>query len=110
MVESGRYIEECALAGGYQVIAVSAQAALFSQISEINASGPYDGAILMTAFGAGPTNAPPPPGWDLKKTVREDWLIAYAIDSLKPHGGLVALVPNGLLSNYGRQGIRKGLI
>ena len=96
---------------GYSVTRIPDDGPLDEQIKQLKLEGPFDGAIVMPIFSSVQSDVPPPEGWgELKKTFREDWVLAYAINQLKPTGRLVALVPNGMLSNYGRLSTRQGLI
>jgi len=97
-------------AEGFNVISVRSDLPLQEQFNQIAVHAPYDVVILGPIFNAQQPEIPHLPAWDLGKRASEDWLIAYTLDSMKPTGRLAALVPNGLLSNYSRVGIRKGLI
>ncbi len=114
VIEFGNQVASLATQEGYEIIHIQSNENIDGQINKIKANGPYDGAIILPAFSAIQASlsfAEPPKGWvDLRHPVTEDWLIATATNSLKPDGALTALVPNGLLSNFGRQAMRKGLL
>jgi hypothetical protein len=111
VVEFGFQASSLVSSEGHKVIQIRNSEGLAEQISKIEANSPYDGAIILPSFSGVQANIQPPEGWtNVRRVTTEDSILGHAINSLQPNGSLTALVPNGLLSNYGRQAMRKGLV
>ena len=110
ILEPGDQLTHHARAQGYDVTQIPYEQPLDAQVDLILSSGPYDGAILLPFFARVQTTVSPPPGWDIRRSIAEDMLLAHVTSKLFPSGALVALVPNGLLANYSGKGVRQGLV
>jgi len=109
--EPDNTLSERMAAEGHHVVSVT-QSDPWEMVSRrIHASNPFDAAILFPHFGQAKHSLRFPPGWPTQsRGFLEDHLIANVIDHLAPLGVMVALVPNGLLSNYGRKEFRRELV
>jgi hypothetical protein len=111
VIEFGTQVSSDSSLEGHDVVYVQDNESPQEIVKKIQANGPYDGAIILPVFSLPQAHLKPPEGWEeIGRPTPEDWLIAHAINNLKPNGSLTALVPNGLLTNYGRQAMRQGLI
>jgi hypothetical protein len=111
VIEFGTQVSSDASLDGHDVIHVQNYESHHEQVKKIEANGPYDGAIVLPVFSSPQINLVPPEGWGIiGRPTTEDWLIAHAINNLTSNGSLIALVPNGLLANYGRQGMRQEIV
>lgn len=112
VIEHTVTISEFAQSLGYDVVRIDSWKGLTQQLHDISSIGQVDGVIITPVFSSAVVEPElPPQGWpNLGKTAGEDWLLAFASSHLSPTGSLVALVPNGLLTNHRRLPVRRGLV
>ncbi|HMS00113.1 MAG TPA: restriction endonuclease subunit S [Anaerolineales bacterium] len=111
VIEFGTQISGDTSLDGHDIVYIQNSEPHKELVKKIETNGPYDGVILLPVFSSLQTQLKPPTGWEVVgKFTTEDWLIAHAFNNLKSSGSITALVPNGLLTNHGRQIMRRELI
>lgn len=97
---------------GCSTTSIPSVAPLLQQILALHESGHFDRILALPRFGGRISLATmPPSGWEsMGLSAEEDLLLAHTVDQLAPHGVLVVLVPNGLLTSLRRMPLRKLLI